>query len=668
MTFYKKWLLKACLLLFPFLAPSQSRLADSLISLSKKPGLHDTVRCKLYGDIAWELISSDISKSLSYARKELDLAVKNNRANDIGRSESDLGTVFSQMAMLDSALLHHNKALKIAQSLKKYRGAAGIYVNIAVVYARQSKLKEALDINFKALKLFEQTGDTLQQTVVQSNIGIIYQDLGNVDDAEKFFLRSLSAMKSFKGKGSVYMSPGGVLMRLGAVKAHRAVIHDSVIVDRVSMDSSFYYFDKAEAALKAENNLMNLAIVHAAQAQMYVFKGDPDKAIGLYGLALKEQEAQSDQYGIAHSYSGLGEACLRKKEYARAEEYYNRSNVILSKFRILDELKNNYRRMTEIAEAGKDYARALQYHQLYTQYKDSMYTEESTKQIAEMQTRYDTEKKDLEIAKKGAELKTREEQVFVKNMIIIFVICLLILSAIAAYFFYRKKQLQQKAERDAELARQKDMRARAVMEAEEKERIRIAKDLHDGVGQLLSAARLNLSTLGHQLGLQQEDQKQAFKNALTLVDDSVKEVRVVSHNMMPNTLLKLGLASAVKEFITRIQTTPNLKVNLEIVGMDQRLEQEKETVLYRAIQELVSNIIKHAKATELTLQLIRHENELSVVIEDNGVGFDASKLNNFDGMGLKNILSRVEFINGTVRFDSAIHRGTTVLIDIPVMM
>jgi signal transduction histidine kinase len=208
------------------------------------------------------------------------------------------------------------------------------------------------------------------------------------------------------------------------------------------------------------------------------------------------------------------------------------------------------------------------------------------------------------------------------------------------------------------------LRAKSVIEAEEKERIRIATDLHDGVGQLLSAAKLNLSSLESKLNLHNTDEQTAFKNAIDLVDDSVKEVRAVSHNMMPNTLLKLGLASAVKEFITKIQGTPNLKVNLEIVGLTGRLEQEKETILYRVIQEVVSNIIKHAKASELTLQLIKHEKEISILIEDNGVGFDTSKMNDFDGIGLKNILSRVEFINGTVHFDSVVNRGTTVIIDV----
>jgi two-component system, NarL family, sensor kinase len=191
--------------------------------------------------------------------------------------------------------------------------------------------------------------------------------------------------------------------------------------------------------------------------------------------------------------------------------------------------------------------------------------------------------------------------------------------------------------------------------------------LHDGVGQLLSAAKLNLSNLDSKLTSKTEEQLLAMQNALSLVDDSVKEVRSVSHNMMPNTLIKQGLASAVREFITKLGSAPTLKVDLEIIGLDTRLDNQVETVLYRVIQEIVNNIIKHANASQISMQLIRHDTELNIMIEDNGVGFDTNQLENFDGIGLKGIQTRIEFLNGSVHFDSTIGRGTTVIIDIPLV-
>ena len=175
-----------------------------------------------------------------------------------------------------------------------------------------------------------------------------------------------------------------------------------------------------------------------------------------------------------------------------------------------------------------------------------------------------------------------------------------------------------------------------------------------------------LSNLESKLKLDNDEQKLAMQNALSLMDDSVKEVRAVSHNMMPNTLIKLGLASAVREFITKLGNSPSLKVDLEIIGLDKRLDNQTETVLYRIIQEIVNNIIKHAKASQISMQLIKHDTELNIMIEDNGVGFDSTKINEFNGIGLKGIQTRVEFLNGNVHFDSMVGRGTTVIIDVPL--
>ena len=184
--------------------------------------------------------------------------------------------------------------------------------------------------------------------------------------------------------------------------------------------------------------------------------------------------------------------------------------------------------------------------------------------MAEMQTKYDVEKKDLELAKNKAEIESNEKQAFIKNIIIASIIALLLLLSIVAILFYRKKQVEQQAKLNAEIAFQKEVRTKAIIEAEEKERRRIAQDLHDGIGQLLSAAKLNLSNLDSNIPNQTVEQKSAMQNALSLVDDSVKEVRAVSHNMMPNTLIKLGLASAVREFITKLGNAPTLKAELEI--------------------------------------------------------------------------------------------------------
>jgi signal transduction histidine kinase len=298
-------------------------------------------------------------------------------------------------------------------------------------------------------------------------------------------------------------------------------------------------------------------------------------------------------------------------------------------------------------------------------YKDSVYTKENADKLAEMQTRFQSEKKDLEIEKQNDEIRLTKAEVERKNIITTVLVVSIILVILLFYLLYHHNKLKQKALLSAEMLHQQELRTKAVIEAEEKERMRIARDLHDGVGQTLSAAKLNLSSVESKLALSAPDMEAAFKNAIHLVDESVKEVRAVSHNMMPNALMKQGLVAAVREFINRLSAVDSLKIDLEITGLSERLEASTETVLFRVLQEIVSNIVKHAKANHITIQLIKEEAELTILIEDNGVGFDTSRMNEFNGIGLKNIVSRIEFLNGTVNFDSRPGKGTTVIIEVP---
>jgi signal transduction histidine kinase len=212
---------------------------------------------------------------------------------------------------------------------------------------------------------------------------------------------------------------------------------------------------------------------------------------------------------------------------------------------------------------------------------------------------------------------------------------------------------------------QQQLATKAVLEAEENERQRIAKDLHDSVGQMMSAAKMNLSAFESEISFQDNEQQMAFGRIIQLVDESCKEVRNVSHNMMPNALLKSNLASAVREFIDKLDQR-KLQVQLYTEGLDERLDSNIETVLYRVIQECVNNVIRHASATSMDVSLIKDQDGISATVEDNGSGFDTADKQKLNGMGLKNITTRIEYLKGTVEFDSTPGKGTVVALHVPV--
>ena len=217
----------------------------------------------------------------------------------------------------------------------------------------------------------------------------------------------------------------------------------------------------------------------------------------------------------------------------------------------------------------------------------------------------------------------------------------------------------------SEVMKQQDLATKAVINAEENERKRIAAELHDGVGQMMSAAKMNLSAIENEIIFKDEAQRVYFDKVIGMVDESCKEVRSVSHQMMPNALLKSGLSSAVKEFLDKIDNRI-IKINLYTEGLQQRLDSNTETVLYRVIQECVNNVIKHSGANNLDISLIKDADGVSATVEDNGKGFDSNDKQKFEGIGLKNIRSRVAFLKGTVDFDSSPGKGTLVAIHVPI--
>jgi signal transduction histidine kinase len=263
------------------------------------------------------------------------------------------------------------------------------------------------------------------------------------------------------------------------------------------------------------------------------------------------------------------------------------------------------------------------------------------------------------------ELANRNLQLTRRNVAIGSLVFVLLLTALLGYSYYRRKQLKHEARMQAALLKQQALATKAVMEAEEAERQRIAKDLHDGVGQMMSAAKMNLSAYEASLSFSNEEEKQNFDRIISLVDESCREVRSVSHNMMPNALLKNSLASAVREFIDKLDHK-RLKVHLYTQGLDDRLDSNMETVLYRVIQECVNNVIKHSGADTMDISIVKEANEITATIEDNGKGFAITDTEKFEGMGLKNIRTRVEYLKGTVDIDSALGRGTLVALHVPL--
>lgn len=309
--------------------------------------------------------------------------------------------------------------------------------------------------------------------------------------------------------------------------------------------------------------------------------------------------------------------------------------------------------MSKAYESKGDNAKALLFLNKMVKVKDSLHTSS----IDALKATYEADKQAKELALQKAQIE--KQQLIIAAIAVCSILCIALL-----FVLYKRKQYALESKIHAAILEQQNIAAKEILAAEEKERKRIASDLHDGVGQMMSAVKMNLSSIASKLPLHNEQDAALLEKTLALVDESCKEVRTVSHNMMPNALLKSGLSSAVKSFLDKIDHK-KIKVNLHTEGLENRLPDTIEIILYRVIQETVNNVIKHAQANQLDIALIKDKDGISCTIEDNGIGFNHST-NSSEGIGIKNIKTRVAYLQGTVEWDSSINKGTLVAVHIPL--
>ena len=328
--------------------------------------------------------------------------------------------------------------------------------------------------------------------------------------------------------------------------------------------------------------------------------------------------------------------------------------------------------LTDIEEKAGYPEKAFQYQKQFIQINDSLKKEKLQLQINETEVRYQTEKKQKEILKLEKDKQVQSFSIRQKSTLNYFLAGLLAALLIVVFLGYRNlRHRQQLAKQQDELQRQhireleKDKQlviVDSMLKGQEEERSRLAKDLHDGLGGLLSGVKFSLSNMKDNLIITPENMT-VFERSLDMLDTSIKELRRVAHNMMPEILTKFGLDEAVKEYCNTINATKLLVVKYQSHGMDMRLDKSVEIIIYRIVQELLNNTMKHSAATEAIVQLVKEEGRLSIIVEDNGKGFDKELPNVNKGAGLSNIQSRVDYLKGRLEIHAEKAKGTLVNIE-----
>ena len=618
----------------------QSSFEDSLLDLLQHTKLDDVQRSSIYSDLSANELGKSYDDALMYGRKALTHAKQAKNNKQIAKAYLSITYAYNYGGHFDDGLITADSALSIAVVGNYQEEQYWAEYMLSNLQRRKANYNEAVDHAMKALSISEQLNNKKLISGSYNTIGILYLNLNNIEKSKEYHLKALAIRK--EDKDSIGISKS--LNNLGIIYRDEADY-------KMALN---YYFQSLEYA-KNRRDTHLIAFLYNDIGAAYSKGGYADSGEVYLKESINIRERTGDRAEIAYTYNYLGENYEKKNDLLNAELYIKKAlNTAI-------EIGNNKQHYEALESLSEFYARNKMYDSAYTYlrayrfYKDTVARNENQSLITQLTTKYETEKKEKKILIQEAALNK-------KNYIIGGITAFSIIALIAGIFFYKSYRLKQQDLLQKAIIQQQELATKAVIEAEQKERIRIAGDLHDGVGQVMSAAKMNLNAVRSELQFDSEEQQLAFDKALALVDEGCKEVRSVSHNIMPNALLKTGLVSAIREFIEKIDQRV-LQVSLYSEGLDKRLPSNIETVLYRVIQECVNNVIKHAAANTLDITLINDQDGISVTIEDNGKGFDPRNENN--GIGLKNMRTRIDYLKGTIEWDSAAGKGTVVMIQIP---
>jgi two-component system, NarL family, sensor kinase len=496
---------------------------------------------------------------------------------------------------------------------------------------------------YESVAILEKANDKKNLAPIYNELGKLYRKTRDLDKAMENYEKAATIYKQLKDTGGISM----MLNESGVVYEYKADYKEALNRYTSSLSLAEYRGDSLGVSYSVSNI-----------AGIYVIEKKYEEAEKNLLRALNIRRFLKDSFAIALTYSDLGVAMNGKGDYDKATSYLQMSNKLAETLQYVELQSNNYSELASVAQRKGRYQEAYEYYLKRSYLRDSLYAMEKTKQIAELNTKYES-------AKKEQQIQQQHNRIRMQNFLFIGIGGLILLTGLLINSQYRRNKLRQETKMKTELMKQQEMAVKAVIEAEENERQRIAKDLHDGVGQMMSAAKMNLSAFESEITFANEEQKQSLEKVIQLVDESCKEVRTVSHIMMPNALLKKNLAAAIRDFVDKLNNKI-LQAHVHTEGLDDRMDSNIETVLYRVIQECVHNAIKHAGASTLDISLIRDKDGISGTIEDNGKGFDVADKENFEGIGLKNITTRIEYLKGTVDFDTAPGRGTVVAFHVPL--
>lgn len=554
-------------------------------------------------------LQSDYNKALEYSFRSLQLSIKYNLGNQIARANNIIGIVYSNMGMHADALNYMLKAISIHELGQDSVSYANTLNNIGLVYLNVEAFETAKNYFDRAYDIYQKTDHQTGIGNVSINLLVYYRHAIMPDSAEYFFNQSIKIgthLTNHYALSNAFLEKGNLF----------AVLNDPL--------NAIAYYLKSDSVASQVKLMQMRSVARIQIAKTY---------LGLLEL--------DSAYAFARSASDIAiEIGNKKLEYIANEVF------------------------SLIFQERKEFEKALNHRNLSIEQKSEFQAQSHANQIYRIEIdelNRDKEKQQIFIAEQNMRIDNQRNQLHI-TMISFFAL-LVILSFIYYYLFNKNRQKQTKQTYENKIRHSLEM-TKAVLEAEIQERKRIGMELHDGLGPLLGLVKLNITNILREDGLSPNKRKELLRSAATNLDGILEEMKNISKNLAPIVLIEKGFESAVKDLVIRLQNLQYFDVHLSMNGWDNRVDSFVEHSLYRSILEVMNNIISHANASVVNIEVLKNGREITIIIEDNGVGFDPSTSGN-NGQGLKNAVTRIEGMGGKFFIDSMPNRGTIIIMELP---
>ncbi|MFC2101656.1 tetratricopeptide repeat protein [Bacteroidota bacterium] len=629
--------------------------AQILFDFAREKGLKKEMANALSTQGISYYVRSDYTNAMEYYLRSLQLCEEISDKKGGAKILNNIGVIYSRQGDYPKALDYYQRSFQIKTELSDKKGMAGALNNIGLIYMNHGNYPKALDYYQRSLQIMEEVSDQRGVAQTLNNIGLIYMRQKKYPEALDGFQRSLAICEGISDKRGM----AGILSNIGLI-----------YVNSSDYTKALDCYQQCLQIMEEIDDKMGIASMYSNIGEVYMYKGEYAEAMNYYQQDLRIKKEISDKRGLAIAMTNIGRINNKQGNHSQAITWCLKGLSEAEEIQLIDGQKTACECLYEAYKALGVDRKALEYHERISLLDDSLQAEETTIKLQQMEfarqvladsLEYEQEKIKRELDYTQS-LHTKNKQ---RNIFIFSVLGIVILF-ISTLLFLRYKSRKDKIIAAQKISRleedKKLLSVRFLVEGQKEERKRIATELHDGLGVLLSVTKMQFSALKDE----NPKNKETIRKATQFLEQASGDVRKISHNLMPGLLTKLGLYEALEDLFEKLSETKGIEAECNIQGQKQRLTENTEYMVYRIIQEMVHNTLKHADAKHIGLNIDIRKEELVIRFSDDGKGFNLEEQEHHPSIGLQSIWSRVNFLDGTIINETEPGKGTHYTLHIPI--